>query len=536
MVTRRDLLTYSGAFAALSALGISPGAMAAGVLKLGNSETFNFQTLIARAKALAAKPYEKPTEFDPSLLSNITYDAYMKTVYKPEYALFKNAGRFPVTFFMVNGLHRMPVKMHVVENNAAREIIQNIDYFTTTDKSVRLPALEGNVFSGFRVLASQDALKTNPQNDWISFMGASYFRAIGELGQFGLSARGIALNTVQPGVDEEFPDFTDFWFEAPKDDSKNLTVYALLNGPSITGAYKFILHRGKGVVQDVECTLFLRKDIQRFGIAPLTSMYWFSKTVKGAATDWRPEVHDSDGLAMWTGSGEHLWRPLNNPLRVVTSSFHDENPRGFGLLQKDRNFDSYLDAAHYERRPDLWVEPLGKWGKGSVQLVEIPTDDEIYDNIVAMWVPDAPAKAGDEHHFHYRLHWLSDEPYPSTLARCGATRLGRGGVPGSDRPHDSRKFTVEFHGGNLNHLPSGVAPEAVLSASRGTFENVLVSKLPDDSGNWLAQFDLVAGDGDPVELKLYLKAQENVVSETWCYQYHPFNSPAKPWPVACDKK
>ena len=173
-----------------------------------------------------------------------------------------------------------------------------------------------------------------------------------------------------------------------------MTIYALLEGPSITGAYKFVLQRGKGVLMDIECRLFLRRDVGRFGLAPLTSMYWYSETVKPTGIDWRPEVHDSDGLAMWNGAGERIWRPLNNPTQTRASSFSDNNPKGFGLLQRDRGFDHYQDGVYYEKRPSLWVEPLGAWGEGSVQLIEIPTDDEIHDNVLACWVPKAPATAG----------------------------------------------------------------------------------------------------------------------------------------------
>ena len=205
---------------------------------------------------------------------------------------------------------------------------------------------------------------------------------------------------------------------------------------------------------DIQTTMFTRAQVSRFGIAPLTSMYWYSETKKETAIDWRPEVHDSDGLAMWSGNGERLWRPLNNPPRIMVSAFSDNNPRGFGLLQRDRVFDHYLDGVFYDRRPSLWVEPLpgpsGEgWGKGSIQLCEIPTDDEIHDNVVAMWVPADPVPAGAELNLNYRLHWLATEPYPSKLASVWATRLGRGGQPGLPRPKGVRKFMVEFLGGPL---------------------------------------------------------------------------------------
>jgi glucans biosynthesis protein len=281
---------------------------------------------------------------------------------------------------------------------------------------------------------------------------------------------------------------------------------------------------------DIDSSLFMRAAVSRFGIGALTSMYWFSETKKDTAIDWRPEVHDSDGLAMWSGNGERLWRPLNNPPRIMVSAFSDNNPRGFGLLQRDRVFDHYLDGVNYDRRPSLWVEPLpgpqgAGWGKGAIQLCEIPTDDEIHDNVVAMWVPEKPIPANAQVDLSYRLHWLADEPYPSKLGRCVATRLGRGGQAGLPRPAGVRKFMVEFLGGPLASLPFGTVPEPVFSASRGTFAAYkLVEAVPDDvPGHWRVQFDLAAVTGnDPVELRCFLQANGEILTETWMFQYHPF--------------
>ena len=219
---------------------------------------------------------------------------------------------------------------------------------------------------------------------------------------------------------------------------------------------------------EIEARVFPRQDIDQLGIAPMSSMFWFSETVKPTAIDWRPEVHDSDGLAIWTGAGEYIWRPLNDPAAPSVSHFDDKTPRGFGLLQRDRIFDHYLDGVRYDRRPSLWVEPLDDWGEGAVQLVELPSNDETEDNIVAMWVPKQPVKAGASLRFRYRLQWSATEPHPTDLARCVATRLGRGGEPGKPRPKGVHKFMVEFLGGPLAALPFGVKPKPVLWSSSGT--------------------------------------------------------------------
>ncbi|CAG9164802.1 glucan biosynthesis protein [Cupriavidus pinatubonensis] len=534
MMNRRTLLVSATASAALAALGIPPSALAASGIKLGDARPFSFDALIDQARALAGKPYAAPSAPPPEILDRIDYDAHGKIRFRPENALFADGpGQFPVTFFHLGTYFRTPVRMHVIERGKdskgnAREIVYEESYFDMPADSPAHKLPRGSGFAGFRFQESRlgdQKVRDWKKNDWVAFLGASYFRAIGELYQYGLSARGIAIDVAEAGKSEEFPNFTHFYFEPPEGKVDTVTVYALLDGPSITGAYKFVMQRGKAVVMDVECALFLRKDVARLGLAPLTSMYWFSETMKGTAVDWRPEVHDSDGLAIWNGAGEHIWRPLNNPPQTMASAFGDDNPRGFGLLQRDRLFDHYQDGVNYERRPSLWVEPRDGWGAGAVQLVELRTDDEIHDNIVAMWVPKAPARAGNTYRLRYRLHWLADEPFPSPLARCVATRMGNGGQPGQPRPKGVRKFMVEFKGAPLEQLPFGVKPEAVLTASRGKFSYVFTEAVPNGvPGHWRAQFDLTADGKEPVDLRLFLRLDGKPLSETWLYQYHPFQS------------
>lgn len=529
MLTRRDLIGFTSLCAALTTLKIST-AVVAGVSKPDDVDRFTFDKLIALAEETALKPYVKPLSPAESLLSKIDYEALDHIRFDATHALFANGpGKYPVMFFHLGKFFRVPVRMYVIAKGMAQPIIYDKSLFKIPVGNPAQALAADSGFAGLRIQESRldDQKKLDwKQNDWVAFLGASYFRAIGEQYQYGMSARGIALDVAQAGKAEEFPDFTHFWIETPTDDRQpSMTLYALLDGPSLCGAYRFLLSRTKGVVMDVEAALFLRQDIDRFGIAPLTSMYWFSETVKPAAIDWRPEVHDSDGLALWTGTGERIWRPLNNPARTMASAFSDKNPRGFGLLQRDRSFGHYMDGVNYERRPSLWVEPQGEWGEGSVQLVEIPTDDEIHDNIVTMWVPKEPAEAGNQYRLKYRLHWLADEPYPTDLARCVATRLGNGGRQGLPRPKGVRKFVVEFTGAPLEKLASSERPEAVLWASRGSFSNVLTGAVANEkAGYWRVQFDLSVEGNEPVEMRLYLRLEEKTLTETWLYQYHPFSS------------
>jgi glucans biosynthesis protein len=524
MIDRRLFLSGALATGALAAQGFPGQALAQTGLRFGDAAPFSFEALKARARDMARAPYRAPPRPAPEVLERIDYDAHGKIRYKTDMALWANGpSPFPVTFFHLGRFFQTPVRMHVVEGGQAREIVYDEALF---DKPADSPALQlprGSGFAGFRFQESREGPLDWRRNDWAAFLGASYFRAIGELYQYGLSARGIAVETAVYGKPEEFPSFTHVYLETPAPNADTVTVHALLDGPSLSGAFRFRMRRTKAVVMEVEKALFLRADVARLGIAPLTSMYWYSERAKPTAIDWRPEIHDSDGLALWTGAGERIWRPLNNPRGTIVSAFGDDNPRGFGLMQRDRVFGHYLDGVHYERRPSLWIEPRGSWGKGTVQLVEIPTDDEIHDNIVAMWVPAEPVRAGAALEFAYTMHWVDDEPFPSPLARVVATRLGNGGQAGTTRPQGVRKFMIEFLGEPLKRIPSGVFPEPVLWASRGTFSYVRAEAVPNDvPGHWRAQFDLTASGGEPIEMRCYLRNGNDVLSETWLYQYHPF--------------
>jgi glucans biosynthesis protein len=520
-VDRRLLLKLLGLASASAALP-SASLAAADRLRFGPSSPFSFESLRELARRKAAQRYVAPAR-PSAILAEINYEAWGEIKFDTDKALFRD-GPMPVTFFHLGKFFQSPVRIFAVEGASAREVLYDQSDFHMPANSPARRLAEGVGFAGFRVQEPIDGPFDWRTNDWVAFLGASYFRAIGELHQYGLSARAIAIDTVVADRPEEFPAFTQIFIERPPAGSRTITVCALLEGPSIAGACRFRMTRGKGVVMDVDQSLFLRKPVARFGLAPLTSMYWFSETQKPTAVDWRPEVHDSDGLAIWTGHGERLWRPLANPPRVAFSVFGDENPKGFGLLQRDRNFDHYRDGVFYDRRPSLWVEPKDPWGKGSVQLIEIPTDDETVDNIVAAWVPAKPPAPGERFDLSFRMHWLADEPYPTSLARCVATGIGRGGQQGQPRPPGVTKFVVEFLGGPLTTLPNGVKPGMVTHASRGRFtDQRQVEAIADGTpGHWRAEFDLADTPGpEPVELRLQLTVGGQVATETWVYQFHP---------------
>lgn len=521
LLSRRKFLTTMTAFGLGAPLaGVSPASAARPILHFGPTKHFSYEGLVERARVSATRPYSAPIFPAPQVVQRIDYEAWGRIQFDPSYALDANGpGIYPATFFHLAKFFPKPVAIHVVENHRARQIIFSPRYFRRPADSAARELPQHSGFAGFRLQESRYRSDW-PTQDWIAFLGASYFRAIGALNQYGLSARGILIDSAEP-TPEEFPDFTDFYIENARNEADPVLVYALLNGPSVSGAYRFALWRDTGVIAEVEAAIFVRKDIKRLGLAPLTSMYWFSESEKRELDDWRPEVHDSDGLALWTGTGERIWRPLINHSIPVTSSFVDFNPKGFGLLQRDRDFENYLDGVRYERRPSVWVEPLEGWGAGVVQLVELPTDDEIHDNITVYWRPAAPAQAGTVYRLRYRLHWLAAEPYAAPLAYCVATRIGRGGQPGKPRPKGVYKFAVEFAGQRLDPLwGDTVKAVPVITASRGAVQGAFLEPVP-GTRQWRVIFDLAPVDAEPVELRLYINGNGEALTETWLYQFRP---------------
>jgi glucans biosynthesis protein len=337
-----------------------------------------------------------------------------------------------------------------------------------------------------------------------------------------VSQRGLAIDCGLP-TPEEFPDFVAYYLERPAKDSSRMTVYGLLDSQSVAGAYRFVIDIDDTLVMDVDASLYPRKQIERIGIAPGTSMFFVGKNDRHTSEDWRPEIHDSDGLQMCTGSGEWIWRPLINPTVLRVNTYFDNNPRGFGLMQRERHFEQYQDdGVFYEKRPSVWTEPRGNWGKGAVTLVEIPTRDEVMDNVVAFWTPADKPQKGQEYLFGYKLYWCRENPLGPRLATVRATRTGVGGVVGQKRTHFSWRFVVDFAGGDLPLLGENARVTPMIWASRGRIEITSARPLYSING-WRAMFDLAPLDNsvEPINLRLFLSVNGQPLSETWFYQYTP---------------
>jgi periplasmic glucans biosynthesis protein len=490
----------------------------------GASQPFDYAWLKGQAHKLAGNAYQASQDTLPPGMAKLSYDQYQSLRFRTDHALWGNSGlAFRLQFFHVGRSFGEPVRLYEIVDGQSREIVYDPAMFEFDKAGIDPKLMRDHVgFAGFRV-----QFVTDWKDDVAAYLGASYFRAVGEdTRQYGLSARALAVDTAFPRP-EEFPRFTAFWFERPAKDSGTLTLYALLDSPSIAGAFRFQLTPGGTQIMDIDSALYPRKPIERLGIAPLTSMFFYGENDRRGANDWRPEIHDSDGVAMWTGAGEWIWRPLTNPSQLHFSSYLDDNPRGFGLLQRDRDWDHYQDdGVYYDRRPSLWVEPRpgpnGGWGKGSVQLVEIPTVDETFDNIVAFWNPLDKPKPGQELLYSYRLHWGTRMPFASPLAQTLATRTGIGGTVGQKRQYYSWHFAVDFAGGELGALPKDAAVEAVISTSHGQTEHVTAHYVEEIHG-YRALFDVRPADDsvEPIDMRLYLRTNGRPLTETWIYLWTP---------------
>lgn len=505
-----------------AALAAPPTSPPAGLVMLGEPKPFEFAMLKERARSMALLPWQAPQQNPraalPPAVAALDFDAYQQIQFRGEKALWANDGlRFQVRLFHAGLYFKRRVHIYEVKDGRSQEIAYDpalFDYGRSGLDGAKLTADLG--FAGFRI-----SVATAPRNDMVAFLGGSYFRAVGGSRQYGLSARGLTVDTAM-GRDEEFPDFTAFFLERPSPQSQTLIVSALLDSPGITGAYRFAITPGDNTVMEIDSVLYPRREIDRIGIAPGTSMFVVGENNRRAANDWRPEIHDSDGLQMRTGSGEWIWRPLNNPSNLRINAYADNNPKGFGLLQRDRNFDHYQDdTANYERRPSLWVEPRGDWGPGQVQLFEIPSPDETFDNIICHWWPQQKPQPGQELLHSYRLTWGTTAPVRPTLARCVATRTGLGGVVGRKRNRFSWRFAVDFSGGNLALLDPDAQVEALVTTSRGQVE--LVSAKPQIAvQGWRAMFDVVPDERtEPIALRLFLRVNGQALSETWVYEWAP---------------
>lgn len=505
---RRDFLTSSLACAAAHAfaslVGIAPAAAEDAPPTPPADQPFGFAALKEEARRLAAKPWNEPTGRVPARFADLSFEQYREIRWKRDLYLWRGENRgFALEPLPAGSVYKLAVDVYLVDNGLALPISFDRDRFdwgdtTPPDAAGVLP------FSGVKLHRPAEGERWP---EFAVFQGASYFKATTRDLRYGLTARGLAVDTASPDG-EEFPAFTRFYVEKPEENATSIRLYALLESKSLTGAYRITLRQGEETATDVELTLFPRVELGHVGLGALNSMFLYGPIGRGR-DDIRPAVHLSDGLAVKTGSGERLWRPLANPTTLQISAFGDENPLGFGLAQRARDFAAFQDVEQrWELRPSAWVEPVGDWGKGSVVLVEIPSDSQIHENIVAYWRPAAKIPAGQEFSAAYRLHWQASRLAPADLAWATDSREGRGA-------NDARRrFAIDFVG----QMPPTAELRPAVSTSAGKIVAPMIVPNPATGGQRVT-FELEPGNAPLVELRVQLTDGRRPVSETWLYRW-----------------
>ena len=467
---------------------------------------FSFDALLEDAKRRAAAPYAPPRNSAPSALDKLSPEQYRGMHFNPDAGIWR-VEKLPFRLELLRAAPNLPtVTISTVEDGLAKDVVASPAMFQMTGTT---PAQLGRVslpLSGFRVRSRINSNKV--WDEFLVFQGASYFRAVAKNLLYGLSARGLAIDTGEPSG-EEFPVFTHFWIERPGPRENAIVIYALLESKSTTGAYKITAQPGVETLTDVELTLFPRAEMHVLGIAPLTSMFLFDETNRGHLDDYRPEVHDSDGLQIATKSGEQLFRPLANPLKLQVSSFTTQVPQGFGLVQRSRQQSDFEDFdAQYERRPSAWITPKGDWGSGAVELVEIPSGRETNDNIVAFWRPAQPLTAAHPAQFAYVVTWSDEPPLPKGLGKIVATRSG------SSIDRKRRVFMLDIVG--AGEKLDGLRLD--LNSSAGAISNATLVSNGELHG-LRASFEIDPKDAELIELRLRIMRADTPVSETWLYRW-----------------
>jgi len=506
---RRDVVLAGLALPFLGPLALEPRATLAADEKPTAFDPMQVRQL---ARDLAQKPYKAPDTSLPPQLKDLSYDQYRKIRFIPDRALWRSDKLpFQLQFFHRGFYFTNRVDVYEVDNGQARHIPYSSSMFSF--EGVTPPDPNQDIgFAGFRIHAPMN--RPDYYDEVAVFLGASYFRAIAKNEGYGLSARGLAINTGNP-KGEEFPLFKTFWVERPAPNTGSLAVHALLDSPSASGAYLFTIRPGEVTTFDSEVALYPRADIADAGLAPLTSMFLFGPSDRAGVDDFRPAVHDSDGLAMHNGRDEMLWRALANPKDLQISAFADTNPRGFGLLQRPRDFRDFEDLeSRYEKRPSLWIEPIGNWGDGDVRLIEIPSKEEIHDNMVAFWRPREALRAKGEYNLTYRMHWGPIDQRPLPLAKIMATRAGAGGAP------DTRLFVLDIAGDKLKEATPPEQVRGDVSANKGKIDNVVSQPNP-ATGGWRLSFTLAPNKEPVVELRAQLMINDQPLSEIWLYRWTP---------------
>lgn len=498
-------------FCVLLALSLGTGAPRAVTAQAqpaaAEGESFSRNSVIERARTLSQQPFAPPAQA-PKSLAKLDYSEYRKINYQEDAAVWGDSPtRFSVQLFAPGYLYRNLVDIDIVENGKSRPLVVSEDSFRAPDPALASVLAEVGKYAGLRLhypLNSEDYA-----DEFLVFQGASYFRGVSKGQSYGLSARGLAIDVAGPRG-EEHPIFRKFWLERPSSRHESMVVHALLDSKRVTGAYRFGIYPGAPLRMHIEVTLFPREDIEHIGIAPLTSMFMHGPLDHADVPDYRPAVHDSGALAIRRSNGERIWRPLANPRELQISAFVDENPAGFGLVQRHREFGYYQDLeAHYERRPSAWVQPLGDWGKGHVQLVEIPSSSEGNDNIVAYWRPAQGLQQGEAFAYAYQLTWPDDVSAGPDLARVVRS------AGGQKLFSDLQEVVIDYGDLAVEELQDSLV-HATITPGRIAESRVQANPAINGARVFLS---LETDSTATAEIRVDLKRGDKPLAETWLYRW-----------------
>lgn len=478
-----------------------------------DSQPFSEDILDAKARQRRDEPYKVPEKRVDEALASLTYEQYINRplVYKEDQAIFrKDEGSFWIEPYHTAGtFFAYPVELYSVEAGRAFRIPYSAAAFDFPSDR-RPPTSAQSDFAGFRALTPLD--RQRKFMDFLQFLGASNFKAVAASQVFGVSARAFAINTGQPGG-EEFPLFRSLWIERPKPADQSLVVHALIDSASAVGRFKFVATPGFETVIDTEAVIYPRRRLAYVGIAPIASHFFFGPGVPPKRRDYRPRVHDSEALYIFNGRGEQIWRPLLNPERLQFSVFLDKNPKGFGLVQKERSFSSYQDTEQlFDRRPTLWIEPLEDWGEGSIDLIELPALENINENIVCFWRPKDGLNPGIRHPFRYRMHWGWNPPFQSKKAAVEQTRVG-------EARNGDVVFILDFSNTELCEGCGGGSLAPKVTSSAGEIRPPRFVAPPPGVGLQRVRFEFVPAGSDPIDLRGWLEVNDKVVSDTWIFRW-----------------
>lgn len=512
-ISRRRVLALLSGTAALAtvpafAQNTTPGAIIQAAL--GEGQRFEPALVVEVARQIARRPYQAAASDLPDQFANLSYEQYSEIRALPQAQIWAGENRG----FVVEPLHRgfvytNPVVIYVAEDGLVRRIGYDRNRFEFGKLSV--PANVPDIaFSGVKLLTTFG--NGGSPVEFAAIQGANFFRAIARGQNFGVVARALTLRPAE-ARGEEFPYFRALWIERPTPGTEQLLVHAVLDSESVAGAVRLTLRPGDMTIVDVEMVLFPRVNLEHVGFGGMQASYLFGPNDRLEIDDARIGAYEAKGLCMSNGRGEWLWRPLQNPETLQISAFLDRSPKGFGLLQRDRDFAAFQDdEQRFELRPSLWVEPIGDWGEGVVQLIEIPSDKEINDNILSYWRPRGPIQAGSEVSVAYRQYWSWRPPERPPLALVSGTFSGRGTAG------RRRRFMVDFRGDELgSELPD---LRAVATASPGTIAGLKLYRYPGRK-TIRAAFELDPGNENASEMRLVLHAGERPISETWLYRWTP---------------